>query len=68
MKNDSRTAKAAPMNPDAFAGFLKLWVTPVGKLPAAAPDVEAYLRYANEREPLSPASRRALGQPTDRAA
>jgi hypothetical protein len=68
MKNDSRNAKAAPMNADAYAGFLKLWLTPVGKAPAASPEVEAYLRYASEREPLSPAARRALGQPTNRAA
>jgi len=68
MKNDSRTAKAAPMNADAYAGFLKLLLTPLGKVPAPSPELEAYLRYASEREPFSPAARRALGQPTDRAA
>jgi hypothetical protein len=68
MKNDARNAKAGPMNADAYAGFLKLWLTPVGKLPATTPEIEAYLRHASEREPLSPAARRALGQPTDRAA
>jgi len=68
MKKNTRTAHAAPMNADAYAGFLKLWLTPVGKTPAVTPEVEAYLRYASEREPLSPAARRALGQPTDRAA
>ena len=60
--------KRAPMSADAYAGFLKLWLTPAHRLPEITPDVEAYLRYVGEREPLSDATREALGQPTRRAA
>ena len=56
------------MSADAYAGFLKLWLTPASKLPTASAEVDAYLRHANKREPLSTTSRRALGQPTEQAA
>ncbi|HEX2081635.1 MAG TPA: hypothetical protein VHG08_28285 [Longimicrobium sp.] len=68
MKNRSFAPKRAPMSADAYAGFLKLWLTPAHRLPEMTPEVEAYLRHANEREPLSDATREALGQPTRRAA
>jgi hypothetical protein len=67
MKNTDRQQKA-PMGAEEYAGFLKLWLTPASRTPAASADVDAYLRYANEREPLSETSRRALGQPTTHAA
>ena len=68
MKSSSRTASRAPMSADAYAGFLKLLLTPVSKPVVLSADIEAYLSYASAREPLSAASRRALGQPADRAA
>jgi len=56
------------MSADAYAGFLKLWLTPSSKLPRMSHDVEAYLRYANKHEPLSEAARDAAGLTTRRAA
>jgi hypothetical protein len=58
------TPRRAPMSADAYAGFLKLWLTPAHKAPEITPEVEAYLREASAREPLSENVRRALGQPT----
>jgi hypothetical protein len=40
------------MNADAYAGFLKLLLTPSSRVPSMTPDIEAYLRYANQRDPL----------------
>ena len=68
MKTISRDANSAPMSADAYAGFLKLLLTPASKAPALEGDVEAYIRYVAEKEPLSATARRAIGQPTDRAA
>ncbi len=42
----------APMSGDAFAGFLKLWLTPGDRTPKLTPEVVAYLRHSNEREPV----------------
>ena len=56
--------RPAPMSADAYAGFLKLWLTPAHKEPKMTPEVEAYLRHASKREPLSDETRAALGQPT----
>ncbi len=67
MKTRNRNVRA-PMNHDAYAGFLKLLLTPTGTLPAGNSDVDAYIRHANRVEPLSPATRRVIGQPTGRAA
>ena len=66
MKTRSLAPKRAPMGADAYAGFLKLWLTPTHRLPEMTPEVEAYLRHANEREPVSCAA--ALRRPTRRAA
>ena len=68
MKSAARTATRAPMSADAYAGFLKLLLTPVSKPVSLSPDIEAYLAYTSGREPLSGVARRALGQPADRAA
>ena len=68
MKNRSIAPKRARMSDDAFAGFLKLWLTPAHKLPSLDDEVRAYLRHVSDREPLGEESRRALGQPTRQAA
>jgi hypothetical protein len=60
--------KHRPMSPDAYAGFLKLWLTPAHREPKMTPEVEAYLRHVSEREPLSDDVRTVLGQPTRKAA
>jgi hypothetical protein len=52
MKTLTRTRKATRMNADAYAGFLKLWLTPANRTAAPSPEVDAYLEYANERDPL----------------
>jgi hypothetical protein len=52
MKTLTRTTKPARMDADAYAGFLKLWLTPSNRTPAPSPEVDAYLEYVNEREPL----------------
>jgi hypothetical protein len=67
MKKTNRQQES-PMGAEEYAGFLRLWLTPASRIPAASAEVDAYLRYANEREPLSETSRRALGQPTTQAA
>ena len=68
MKTSTRAARNAPMSADAYAGFLKLLLTPASKVPTITPDIAAYLRYVGETEPLSDESRRALGQQTVQAA
>jgi hypothetical protein len=60
--------KPAPMSADAYAGFLKLWLTPASKLPRLDDEIRAYLRHVSNREPLSGDARQALGQPTRKAA
>jgi hypothetical protein len=60
--------RSAPMSADAYAGFLKLWLTPAHKEPKMTPEVEAYLRHASRREPLSDDVRTVLAQPTRKAA
>jgi hypothetical protein len=57
MKTSARPAKPLSMSSDAYAGFLKLWLTPTHTLPPLTPDVTAYLGHANVREPLSDSSR-----------
>ena len=52
MKTLTRTASPARMSADAYAGFLKLWLTPASRAPRQSRDLDAYLSYANEREPL----------------
>lgn len=60
--------RSTRMSADAYAGFLKLWLTPAHKEPTMTPEVEAYLREAGQREPLSDDVRQALRQPVRRAA
>jgi hypothetical protein len=59
---------ATSMSPDAFAGFLKLWLTPAGHLPKPSAEVDAYLRHAERIDPLPEAARRAIGRPVRKAA
>lgn len=66
MKSYSR--KQAAMSNDAYAGFLKLMLTPAGKEPTDSPEVNAYIDYLNEREPLSRQTRRIIGRSNDQAA
>ena len=68
MRNLRRPAKTAPMSADAYAGFLKLLLTPAGREPRESADVDAYLRYVGETAPLSDATRRFIGQGASRAA
>jgi hypothetical protein len=63
-----RERRKPSMSPDAYAGFLKLWLRPTNELPAMTPEVEAYLRHAEKREPLPEAVRRVIGRPSRRAA
>ena len=59
--------RPAPMSADAYAGFLKLWLTPAHREPPMTPEVQAYLRHASMRDPLSDDARRALGQTVEPA-
>ena len=61
-------SRRAPMSADAYAGFLKLWLTPAREVPAITPEVEAYLRHANQQAPLNDESRAVLEQTTRKAA
>ena len=51
MKKQTTQIRNSEMNADAYAGFLKLWLTPPTREPKNSPELEAYLRYANERQP-----------------
>lgn len=68
MKRYPRTATNASMSPDAYAGFLKLLLTPANRVPAASADIDAYLAHVADREPLPDSIRMLLGQPTVEAA
>ena len=60
--------RTAPMSNDAYAGFLRLLLTPDREIPRASTELDAYLLWSSHREPLSDEVRRALGQPTVEAA
>ena len=68
MTTRTRATQPAPMSADAYAGFLALWLTPATRDTRHTAEVDAYLRHASAQEPLSDTVRRALGQPTHRAA
>ena len=42
------------MDNEAYAGFLRLWLSAGTRIDNPTPDIEAYLRHVNEREPLPP--------------
>ena len=53
MSSNKKAADADAMDPEAYAGFLRLLLSPLSRVPSLTPDVEAYLRYANRREPVT---------------
>jgi hypothetical protein len=63
-----RNQTREPMSHDAYAGFLRLLLTPGGRIPKSTQDVDAYIRHANQVEPLSDATLMMLGHSTERAA
>lgn len=68
MKSQRRRTQPRSMTPDAYAGFIQLLLTPAGRIPRESADLDAYLQYLSDAEPLSEASRMILGQPTVEAA
>jgi hypothetical protein len=68
MKNDAPMRTTQRMSPDAYAGFLKLWLRQ-GREAAESAEVAEYLRWSNRREPLPEPLRRVIGAPAgERAA
>jgi len=68
MKKHPNPTRTAPMNPDAYAGFLKLWLSPFSRIPKPSPEIDAYIQYVDEREPLPACMAEMGGLRTDRAA
>lgn len=68
MRAGRPSAPESTMSPDAYAGFLKLWLTPTSKIPSSSLEIEAYLSYANEREPVRGITIRELDRITREAA
>jgi|GEM_PF-3175236 len=66
--NRRRNQTGAPMSHDAYDGFLRLLLTPGGRIPAQTQEVQAYVRHLNQVEPLSEATLMMLGHSTERAA
>lgn len=64
----NQPTNAGRMNEDAYAGFLKLWLTPGSRMPSASPELDAYLKHANKREPLPADLCRIAPKPRRRAA
>jgi len=64
LAGESGSVRARINSTLAYAGFLKLWLTPPGAPDPNSSEVEAYLRHVNEHEPL-PAQ---LFQHVDKAA
>lgn len=67
MKRKFRTDNV-PMSPDAYAGFLKLLLTPMHREPRPSPELDAYLAHLSRHEPLPANVKQILGQPTVEAA
>jgi hypothetical protein len=68
MKSLRRKSTEGRMSSDAYAGFLKLWLKPAHASVQRSVEIDAYLEYANDREPLSRGTRRMIGLTTDQAA
>ena len=62
MSSHKKSARSTAMDSEAYAGFLKLLLTPSSRVPSMTSDVEAYLRYANGREPVTSLPARAPSQ------
>jgi hypothetical protein len=56
------------MSPEAYAGFLKLLLTPASQVPRPSAELDAYLGYLADREPLPESVQRFIGRPTVEAA
>jgi hypothetical protein len=67
MKNDSAVLRNQRMSPEAYAGFLKLWLRQ-GRDAGESAEVAEYLRWSNHREPLPEPLRRVVGAPADERA
>jgi hypothetical protein len=68
MKRQRRSTQGRSMSSDAYAGFLQLLLTPANRVPRETADLDAYLAYLGNSEPLSESTRWILGQPTKEAA
>jgi hypothetical protein len=68
MKRQRRSTQTRSMSTDAYAGFIQLLLTPANRVPRATADLDAYLAYLADVEPLSASTRRILGQPAKEAA
>lgn len=64
----TRASQTRPMSPDAFAGFIQLLLTPGARVPRPTADLDAYLSYLSEQEPLSELTLQMIGIPTVEAA
>ena len=67
MKRINRNFAKGARSDDAYAGFLKLLITPAGTLPERSPEIDAYLRHVSEHAPLETILP-SVGEPSDRAA
>jgi hypothetical protein len=68
MKTPRPVRTRAPMSADAYAGFLRLWLTPADRQPRPNAELNAYMRYLNAHAPLPERVRRLLGTVSDHAA
>lgn len=50
------------MNPDAYAGFLRLLLTPLSDEPRPSKELDAYLRYVGQAERFEAASEPGHGR------
>ena len=68
MKRHYRNSQRAEMSPDAYAGFLRLLLTPNDRVPTPSPEVDAYLEYRSQVDPLPDNVQILLGHPIVEAA
>lgn len=68
MKRHHRNPQRTKMSPDAYAGFLRLLLTPADQVPASSPELEAYLSYRSRMDPLPDNVQHILGHPVVEAA
>lgn len=61
MKRHYRNSQRAEMSPDAYAGFLRLLLTPNDRVPTPSPELDAYLAYRSDVDPLPENVQRILG-------
>lgn len=68
MKRHHRNSQRAEMSPDAYAGFLRLLLTPDHRVPSPSAELDAYLEYRSEVDPLPENVQFILGHPVVEAA